>query len=439
MLKISYHFNILLYLIILLHGLAENAHAQNSKTSFKLTALEIMSKLQSNDIPLKNIEKASELPNYDFATSSVENAILAISVSKDLKLEKLKAKRFSDFKCRYIAYCDNVLAIYTSDNPADKLEQYRNKTFNILQKLTSCNASESLNETRCDDGNNVLAIAILYGENKIAAVLGENLIKLADADAAIGPHSSRSAETRLLTANALIALGEFDKARSYYQQCLKVFEKSGLKNQKEYISALTGLGVVELENGKCSEGEKILLDALSLSKKQDGVESLSTAAIMSSLAEFYTKQKNFKVAEPLAIESLVIARNHLGSDKQFQIQLSKYLNNTALYYSDNGQYDMAQTLLEEGLNYRSDKKEDTFKWVMNCNLGVNYARQKKFSEAETYLKRGVDLLKEVAPTHPRLRIALSSLAIVEQNNKNYTKATVLKDEAEKIPRSDCSK
>jgi CHAT domain-containing protein/tetratricopeptide (TPR) repeat protein len=164
-------------------------------------------------------------------------------------------------------------------------------------------------------------------------------------------------------------------------------------------------------------------------KARFGVNHVSYAIALASLADVYWRQGKYAEAEALYKRAVVIREKVLGKDHS---GVADYLNNLGLILNDQGKYAEAEGLYNRALAIY-DKAQNTRQPLVArtlSNLAGVYTHQGKYSEAEALYKRALEI-KEKALGADQLSVAmtLNNLAVVYQGQHKYADAARLYERA----------
>lgn len=122
----------------------------------------------------------------------------------------------------------------------------------------------------------------------------------------------------------------------------------------------------------------------------DGVNSLSVAEAVNSLAGAYMGLENFKEAESLILQSLRIRTERLGNHHPNTIASKVKLG---LLHSLKGEFDIAETIYSEIVQTKkvqSEHDKEQIAGVLSM-IAANYLSQDKFSEAASYSEQSLEI------------------------------------------------
>jgi tetratricopeptide (TPR) repeat protein len=187
--------------------------------------------------------------------------------------------------------------------------------------------------------------------------------------------------------------GDYEQAAKHFQMAVDRARCTGDKWQR--AGALELLGVVYYAQGKYTEAQSHLEQAVAAFKEAKGPDDVSVAVAIKNLAWFHLQRGNYSEAKSSYDRALDIADKALGPAHP---QLGVLKNDQALAYQLDGDLAGAERLFWEAISiFESLEKpsENTNLALANSlrNLGRLYLEQKRWAEAEAVLKRTLGLLK----------------------------------------------
>lgn len=217
------------------------------------------------------------------------------------------------------------------------------------------------------------------------------------------------------------------KCRLYEGQVVEPLLRVEIRSKK-CASIKERVGNFLLEDGKYEQSETFLLQALDLRIEFAGLESLSTATVMSRLARTYALQGNLSEAALLEEKVLMTRKLELG---EMDTDTFLALSNLALTYDRMGRFTDAAALLEEALPKMAkvSGKERPDLFLVKGNLALVYRHQERIDEA---FKLEKQVLEETCrlfpPDHPHVLNAMVNLAITSRELGRKKEAVELMEE-----------
>ena len=164
-------------------------------------------------------------------------------------------------------------------------------------------------------------------------------------------------------------------------------------------------------------------------KARFGVNHVSYAIALASLADVYWRQGKYAEAEALYKRAVVIREKVLGKDHS---DVADYLNNLGVILNDQGKYAEAEGLYNRALAIHEKARNTTQPVVARIlhNLAGLYTHQGKYSEAEALYKRALEIKeKALGADHPSVAMTLNNLAVLYQGQHKYADAARLYERA----------
>ena len=140
--------------------------------------------------------------------------------------------------------------------------------------------------------------------------------------------------------------GRYDESESYWQEA---FAQGAETEAKDALFWSIRLARVYGQQGRTSEAETLLRQALQRGRDSLGEEHEMTLIAMSTLANFYQEIGSFGAAESLQVENLAIQSLHFGDENLSAVQA---MNNLANIYASQGRLDEAMPLYARSLELK---------------------------------------------------------------------------------------
>ena len=193
-------------------------------------------------------------------------------------------------------------------------------------------------------------------------------------------------------------------------------------------------GVIAIDKANYQQAVDIFSEAASLLKGVRGVE-LNYAACLGRKADALAKFGLHNKAKELLNEVISIQKKLINSDPNsinIKLEFAKSLNNLAIIYQEQGDYEQAKQLYEQTLEIRQKalpaKNLDIAATL--DNLANSYRGLKNYEMAELFNKQAVAIRKELLlDNHPDIAKSLNNLAIIYQDQGDYEQAKPLHEEA----------
>lgn len=179
----------------------------------------------------------------------------------------------------------------------------------------------------------------------------------------------------------------FKLAEQSFQSVKAYIDKNSLTGELVYVRTLSNLGLLSLTQGKNSEAEGFITEALALSEQRLGKKSPAYIANLNNFGKLNQSLGKYNEAEKNFEEALTLSESVFGSGMQVAI----IQNNKAMLFQAIGRYDEAIDLMKkaiatsEGTSKRKSKaKRKTFdNRRFQLNLALIYQLSGDFEKAET--------------------------------------------------------
>jgi tetratricopeptide (TPR) repeat protein len=240
-------------------------------------------------------------------------------------------------------------------------------------------------------------------------------------------------ELRALTALNLLGgmhmmLGNHARAAELFNEALPI-ERELYPHDTQLARTLGGLASLAMREGQTEKAIPLAEEALTLTIKSEGENSLDAALAYANIAEAHRVLGRSDRALPLFRKSRAIYERMLGKD---HARVSSVLTQEGLLLLAAGKLALAEEALERSLGIveRSCPKCAFERAAAENNLALLRIRQGKLDEADQLLSHVLKLQSET-PEMPKAEIAvtLQSLAVVRQREKRYEDAERLKQRA----------
>ncbi|MCZ8353350.1 MAG: CHAT domain-containing protein [Cyclobacteriaceae bacterium] len=160
----------------------------------------------------------------------------------------------------------------------------------------------------------------------------------------------------------------------FYLKALPLYEEAKAIRQMlepyslEYINTCMSLGITYMYLQRYDDAEKLLIEALNLTKQVVGEKHLTFAIACNNLSAFYNNCKLYKKAELLQIDANKVIEQVLGTQ---HFSYANGCNNLAEIYINQKKYDKAESFLlkayqtyysiiENQLSYMSEREKEAF-------------------------------------------------------------------------------
>ncbi|MEQ8850757.1 MAG: serine/threonine-protein kinase [Phycisphaerales bacterium] len=205
-------------------------------------------------------------------------------------------------------------------------------------------------------------------------------------------------------------LGQYDAARTMYEDALVVYEQRLGRDDPVTIGALAGLGSTLYDLGLVEESEATLRDALARCGSGPGTVSESSVRALNSLAVVLIARGDHEEAESLLIRCRETA-GELGPD--FERTGMTALQNLAQLKTEQRRFEEAEADLQIVVAWRREHLGPEHPQTIDAmsNLALCMLNQGEAEHVLELLRELVDLNERTrGPTHPRTLRAVNNLA-----------------------------
>ena len=222
---------------------------------------------------------------------------------------------------------------------------------------------------------------------------------------------------RAVAAHALATIyqfqGQHDRASALFLEAKRILETQGPSPQ--LASILDGLGELRFEQGRWTEAEALLNQAVSLDRRLRGEKDPFTMIAAGHLGELYSAQGRMKEGEALLQQAIEVFRTSKSVSTE---TLAITLEGLARAYIIEGRYAQAEPLLQEALELNR-KLGDMHPALADSllALGTLYRVEGDRARAEPLLKKAARIYE--AAGDPHLGAAISELGVIAIQEGKY--------------------
>ena len=217
-----------------------------------------------------------------------------------------------------------------------------------------------------------------------------------------------------------------EKARPLYERALSIWEKLGGHDYEGAISALNRLAQIALTDGRFDEAEALIRRAMGSTEKTLGLAHVDVARFLTTLVEVSIKKRKYELAET----EIDRFKSILGSssDSEARSHLEGALSYFAGLCSDQGQYDLAAKLCEQGLKVAEKRRRPRYpdQAMFLLQLAKIYEASGDYQRAEASYKRTIQAAEQsLGPSHPDTASEINILAGMYDRKSDYDKSEPL--------------
>jgi tetratricopeptide (TPR) repeat protein len=218
---------------------------------------------------------------------------------------------------------------------------------------------------------------------------------------------------------AAFQTGQYVRAEEISRRALDLAQLSG--NEYDIALSYSALGDVLQAQRRFEEAERNYEKAISLLGDQRE-RARDAAMVWRNLAGGLTAEARYREAlAALNKASTLVAKNKLG-DPELNAQI---LNSLGFIYYNQGNRDKAGKLFLQasGFQFTPSNPLDVDQWQIVNNLGRLYQSTKKYTKAEDFYRRALQLAEvRRGRSHPAISVVLDNLGILYARTGRYQEA-----------------
>ena len=217
--------------------------------------------------------------------------------------------------------------------------------------------------------------------------------------------------------------GDFAAAEKDYREALRLLAQAPdeRRKQEEIAQANYGLGVVLAAEGRGTDAQATLNEALTQQRTLYGETNDATARTLKELASVVDENGDLKAAIPLMEEAVAVQRGLRGTTPH--PALAEAISDLAVLREENDQHDQAEALFLESLAMQRrlyGEKHANIAMELN-NLGVIYMKKGDLDRSESSFRDAYTMQRELlGENHPDVAFTLGKIAFA-QYEKGHTR------------------
>jgi serine/threonine protein kinase/tetratricopeptide (TPR) repeat protein len=238
-------------------------------------------------------------------------------------------------------------------------------------------------------------------------------------------------QARLLQtlASTLGRLGLSDAASKPQDAALAIRRRELGDEHADTLSSMDKMGVLLQAQGKFSEAEAYLREALEKRRRVLGEVHADTLESLNNIGGLLWDQRKLDQAEPYFREAMEKCRRVLGDD---HLETLTSVNNMGSLLQDQGKLDQAEPYLREAMEKHrrvlGDDHPDTLTSINN--MGVLLWKQGKLDQAEPYLREAMEKCRRVlGDDHCDTLRSINNMGVLLWNQGKLDQAAVYLREA----------
>lgn len=208
----------------------------------------------------------------------------------------------------------------------------------------------------------------------------------------------------------LIGMGNFSAAEGKYALALKMIEDNGGKPAEALVVSLDRLAAAKRSQRKFSEAEPLLKRALEVAERAKLPDALF-AMLSNNMGDLYSELGKYAEAQKFFERALELDRKVSGNQSR---DVAAALDGLAVVFERQGKIEKANELHKQSLEiWEKIAPDSPDLGICLTNLGVLCGHQKRYSDAEKYLERALQIFeKTLGGHHPQYQESLVNLAVL---------------------------
>jgi len=239
------------------------------------------------------------------------------------------------------------------------------------------------------------------------------------------PLDVRRLTCRKILSSVYRAQGRYAEAQQLCEWTLDLMREDLGEDHWATLGAQCELGRILMEQGRLSEADKLISEALRKQRIKYGGSAGNTSLFINVLAVLRTRQGKYADANDLFAEGHELSIEALKDRKQppddSHPNALEGMNNLGVLRREQGQYEEADRLLNEALEGRKTRLGPDHPSSLETmhELAVLYKDQAQYEKAESLLVQALEGRQlKLGDTHPHTRESLNNLiALYEAWNK----------------------
>ncbi len=253
---------------------------------------------------------------------------------------------------------------------------------------------------------------------------------LKEAAAEVGPELSGKprveASVRRTIGLTLMNLSLYVEAAPHLERSLELEQSLQRGSRADLAESLHLLGSLRDYQGQYDEGEKLLRKAIGLRPRNSQDDRAKLGASLIKLAEVLLNEGRLEDAKECMDESRQIHEKVFGQGAK---ETAPILNLLAVYHSQRGEYEHAESLFRKCLAARGESLDDVDTLVTIYNLGISLKEQGKYDEAEAQYRRAREGYSHIlSPDHPASLAVSNALAVLMEKQGRHAESESLQRE-----------
>ncbi len=233
-------------------------------------------------------------------------------------------------------------------------------------------------------------------------------------------------------ARLLAALGDYEKAESYFMNAIASIEKHYGVNHLYTTRVYTSMASLYVQQGRYAEAEELIAKSLPIQERVHGPNHHQLIPVWLVKSKLYEAKGDLLNAKVFLEKSLSVVENQADSGRMV---ICDVLNRFGEFYLLSKKYGKAEDTLRRALEILENSQSannDRIAIALN-NLAKVYINRGKYSEAQNLCGRALEILENIFDEyHPCVADVLETLVQVHRKNGNMTEVVRLEQRVEEI-------
>jgi CHAT domain-containing protein/tetratricopeptide (TPR) repeat protein len=228
----------------------------------------------------------------------------------------------------------------------------------------------------------------------------ESYYKLALEINKLANHKTNSDLVTILHGLGSVAAGKGDyfAAEFYYNKALDANKTSYGVENNIHASLLNELGHLFIDIGNFNSAEKYLTESIKVKRQILDLNQNELALSLSNLATVYCATGNFKLAEANGKEAIEIFEKTQGLDS---VEYSRSLLGLGNVYLSIENYYLAEIYFKKSLDFFEQYEQGLDYAIALNNLAIIFSKNKQYDLEENCLKKSLDIMSKGDPAKPK--------------------------------------
>jgi tetratricopeptide (TPR) repeat protein len=217
-------------------------------------------------------------------------------------------------------------------------------------------------------------------------------------------------------------MGEYSKALSFYEKSVEIYQKTLPPNHPSLATSYNNIGGVYNNIREYSKALSFYEKSLEIKQKTLPPNHPSLATSYNNIGEVYRNMGEYSKALSFYEKALQIYQKTLPPDHPL---LATSYNNIGMVYDNMGEYSRAFSFNEKSLEIRQKTLPSNHPDLAQSynNIGLVCGKMGEYSKALSFNKKSLEIRqKTLPPNHPSLAQSYNNIGSVYRNMGEYSKA-----------------